>query len=196
MRALLDLLVALRGTVTVALRRSHPAVLVGAGLGIVALVAGAVLVLGGDGDPGDPPAGYEVGAPGDAGGAGPAGRGGDELPAGDPLVSVLGGRPADQGPPGAGTAPTGGAGSDVAAADGTTVPAGAGTDGERGEAAVPGTSGDDPSTAPAAPSFDSAPPPTSGTTTTEAPADPGGGQGGGDSGGDVLGGLLDLLGLG
>lgn len=196
MRALLDLLVALRGTVTVALRRRTPAVLAGAGLGIVALVAAAVLVLGGDGDPGSPPAGYELGAPGEAGGVGPGGRGGDELPGGDPLVSVLGARPADQGSPGAGAAPTGGEGSDVAGADGTTVPAGAGTDGERGEAAMPGTSGDDPSTAPAAPSFGSAPPPTSGTTTTEAPADPDDGQGGGDSGGGLLGGLLDLLGLG
>jgi hypothetical protein len=196
-RALLDLLVALRGTVTVTLRRTHPAVLVGAGLGAAALVAGAVHVLGDDGAPGGSPRGYELGAPDDAGGGAPGAPGGDELPAGDPLVNVLGARPADPRSPGAGAASADAPGSDAAGATGpggTASPATPPSDDEAGGATVPGTATGAPSTPPG-PSAGSAPPPS--TTTTEAPADPADTDGGdGDGSGGVLGGLLDVLGLG
>lgn len=196
-RALLDLLVALRGTVTVTLRRTHPAVLVGAGLGAAALVAGAVHVLGDDGAPGGSPRGYELGAPDDAGGGAPGAPGGDDLPAGDPLVNVLGARPADPRSPGAGAASADAPGSDAAGATGpggTASPATPPSDDEAGGATVPGTATGASSTPPG-PSAGSAPPPS--TTTTEAPADPADTDGGdGDGSGGVLGGLLDVLGLG
>lgn len=198
MRAFLDLLVAVRGTLTVTLRRMHPAVIVGAGIGAAVLVAGAVHVIDGDGTPGGSSGGFELGPPGDAGGGVPGGGDGDERPAGDPLVNVLGARPAGSPSAGAGADSTGASGSGVAGAGapgGTAPAAGGSTDDPPGGAPVSGTATGAPTTAPGEPSFGSAPPPS--TTTTQASADPGDGDGGhGDGSSGVLGQLLDVLGLG
>lgn len=191
-RALLDLMAALRGTVGVALARARPRTLVvGAGVGLVALVLGAVQFVG-DGRDGPP------------GGRGPAGdvaAGAGQVPSpgdapvldgeGRPLVAGLGAAPVA--PRSDGTAAAGAAGPDdgpgpgPGAGDmvGSDTSGPGGTEPTPGSGAVGGTGAPSTTAAPGVTATTTGP----GTTATTAAPDPGGGGGG-------LQALLALLGLG
>ena len=195
-RALVEFIAALKGTLTVALSRVRPRTLVaGSGLALAVLVLGAVQIVGGDPD-GPAGSGDLTGdVPAAAGQLPPPGDGpvpGDE---GRPLVAGLSEAPAP--PRSGGSDANGSAGTGVAVGAGTgdTVPAGTGDmvgtgSGDLDAGAGSGGTGSTvvPPSTTAPPGTDTTTPPgTTATTATTAP-DPSGSGGG-------LQALLALLGL-
>ena len=176
-RAVLDLLMALRGSATMALRRVNTTALVAAGsvVALVALAAVTVALL----IPGDDGGGPEAGVPVRAG------AGGDRTPAPDPTTrralaearqAAAAGTTEPDATPGApgapGATPSPGTAAPATPGGGTAVP------GTVAPGTVPGTL---PGTTPGAPGA---------TTTTAPPPAPAGGS---DTG--LVGQLLDLLGM-
>lgn len=190
-RAFIDTLVAVKGTVTVALRRAHPRVLVGGGLVAVALLAGAlylVAIAPGGEDADGPGAGLGDSAAGSGAASGESG----DTTAGDSLTDG----PVQDASGAPGAAPRG----SVAAAPAPVAPgAGPAADGgpaEPGESTPPApaaapTTGQSSTTTATGPSTTPGDTSTSSTTSTTAPTGTTApGQGG------LFGGLFDLLGLG
>lgn len=198
MRALTDFLSALWGTITIALRRAHPTVVIGCGLGVVALALAGLYVAaddaagpgagsaaldpGGD-DPVDPAGDSAGGAPGANDGQGrPLISGMSEAAARTRGVAVAGvGDPFATGDEGVGSA------ADAPSADAAAGDDGAGAGGREGAPATSSTSSTTDRTTTTGPGTTTSTTAAT-TTTTAAPQD--------DGGGGPLGGLLDLLGLG
>ena len=197
-RALTDFLSALRGTITVALRRAHPSVMIGCGLGVVALALAGLYVAAGD--PAGPGAGSAALEPGGDDTADPAAGG----PASDASGATDGqGRPLINGMSEAAARSRGvavaGAGDPFATGEGGGSVAGAPAVGEAAGDDGAGAGGGEgaPATSSSSSTTDRTTTTGAGTTTSTIVATtPTTAAPHGDGGGGLVGGLLDVLGLG
>ena len=191
-RAFMELVVALKGTISVALRRARPATVVVGGLAVVLVLAGVALALGAWGADGS-----DDMADGGGDRRGDVTTGSGEQDATDPGAVGPDGRPLVDGVATRSTTGTDdGAASEAGAAEGGPAP----TDG--GRAAAGAATGGSTASSTTRPPVSTPPGSTSTTatvpgssTTTEEPTTTTTAPGA-SSGGGVLGGLLELLGLG